>query len=131
MSTTGTNTSLDFSRTLRSFLYHVNVANGLPAVAVHMSFSTVPATIVVLSSYPVTVSFAGGSTKFDKLDKSEPVRFFLSIYLMYFSRRPFTRLLLYQFFFYHLPAQLNKMYISIKSKNAQTNGRKICVINLF
>lgn len=64
-------------RTLRSFLYHVNVANGLPAVAVHMSFSTVPATIVVLSSYPVTVNFAGGSTKFDKFEKSEPVKYFL------------------------------------------------------
>lgn len=50
------------SRTLRSFLYHVNVASGLPAVAVHVSLSTVPAVIVVPSSYPVTVSLEGGST---------------------------------------------------------------------
>jgi len=54
---------LTISPTLRSFLYHVKVASGLPAVAVHMSFSTVPATIVVPSSYPVTLSFDGGSEK--------------------------------------------------------------------
>lgn len=63
------------SHTLRSFLYHVNVGNGLPDVAVHMSFSTVPAFIVEPSSYPVTVSFEGGSASSNKFDHNRLITF--------------------------------------------------------
>lgn len=63
---------------MRSFLYHVNVANGLPDVAVHMSFSTVPATIVVPSSYPVTISLEGGSARSNKHSYNRLITVWLS-----------------------------------------------------
>lgn len=47
--------------TFLSFLYHVNVANGLPPVDTHKSFCIDPAGIIDPSTYPEIMGTDGGS----------------------------------------------------------------------
>lgn len=49
--------------TFLSFLYHVNVANGLPPEDMQVIGCTVPAARVLPSLYPLMIGGPGGSVK--------------------------------------------------------------------